>query len=238
MDVVFKIILAAHIAIGICALTLFWFPAFSKKGSPRHKKFGNWYSISMYGVVISGILMASLSILIPELVKPAAFTADVDNSKVRESIIRFAVLLLHLSILTLVAVRYGKLVLTAKVDRQRLKSPFQLLITGALLMSGIVIFWRGMIDQHILMLIFGPLGIFISLTNLHFTFKRQIKPRDWLVEHLGGYIGSGIAAFTAFLSFGGRHIFASSGYLQLAFWIAPGVIGVLFIFFLSRKYAN
>lgn len=61
---------------------------------------------------------------------------------------------------------------------------------------------------------------------------------DWLKEHLGAYIGSGISAYTAFISFGGRQVFDTSGDLQLAMWVAPGVVGALFIFFLSRKYAN
>lgn len=238
MDIVFKIILAAHITVGICALILFWFPAFSKKGSPRHKQFGNWYSLAMYAVVISGMLMALLAMLIPELVKPEAFKAGADHTDVRQGIVRFALLLFHLALLTLVSVRYGKLVLKAKVNQQSIKGSFQLLITFALLVSGAFILWYGIVDGHILMLVFGPLGLFISLTNLHFTFKRTIKPTDWLVEHLAGYIGSGIAAYTAFIAFGGRHIFVSSGYMQLVFWVAPGVVGVLFIFPLSRKYAN
>ena len=129
MDIIFKIMLAGHISVGMCALFLFWFPAYSKKGSPRHKKFGNWYTLSMYGVVITGMAMALLSIAIPEWVKPEAFVDSVNKAEVREGIVRFALLLFHLSLLTLVSVRYGKLVLKAKVDQQSIKGPFQLFIT-------------------------------------------------------------------------------------------------------------
>lgn len=238
MDIIFKIMLAGHISVGMCALFLFWFPAYSKKGSPRHKKFGNWYTLSMYGVVITGMAMALLSIAIPEWVKPEAFVNSENKAMVREGIVRFALLLFHLSLLTLVSVRYGKLVLKAKVNQQSIKGPFQLFITFALLVSGALILWFGIATGHILMLVFGPLGLFISITNLHFTFKRHIKKTDWLVEHLGGYIGSGIAAYTAFIAFGGRHIFTSTGFMQIMFWVAPGLVGVIFISALSRKYAN
>ena len=179
MDIIFKIMLAGHISVGICALFLFWFPAYSKKGSPRHKKFGNWYTLSMYGVVITGMAMALLSIAIPEWVKPEAFVDSVNKAEVREGIVRFALLLFHLSLLTLVSVRYGKLVLKAKLDQQSIKGPFQLFITFVLLVSGALILWFGIVTGHILMLVFGPLGLFISITNLHFTFKRHIKKTDW-----------------------------------------------------------
>ena len=86
------------------------------------------------------------------------------------------------------------------------------------------------------MMIFGPLGLFIAATNLHFTFKKTVSAKGWLVEHLGAYITSGIGAYTAFISFGGRHLFYTSGYLQLAMWVMPGIIGTIFILVLSRKY--
>jgi hypothetical protein len=238
VQTVFFVIFLGHVVFGICALVLFWFPAFTKKGSPPHRKFGVWYSFVMHGVVVSGISMALLSISIPELVKPDAFSATKDPETVRNSIIGFAVLLLHLSILTLVSVRYGQLVLQAKKDRKVLKQPFQMAITLCLLLSGMAILLKGLSESHLLMLIFGPLGIFIATTNLHFTFKKHAGPKGWLVEHIGAYIGTGIAAYTAFIAFGGRQIFYNSGYLQLAMWVAPGAIGTIFILFLSRKYSK
>ena len=234
----FTTVFMAHIAFGICALTLFWFPAFTRKGSMRHRQFGVWYSNAMYGVVASAVIMASLSITIPELVKPEAFANALDPQKLRASMMRFSILLLHLALLTLVSIRYGQLVLKAKKDRTILKKPLQMLITVGLLLSGLMILKTGLATNHILMLIFGPLGIFIAVTNLIFTFKPSVKPNAWLKEHIGAYIGSGIGAYTAFISFGGRQIFETSGHLQITLWVAPGVIGTVFIFFLSRKYAN
>ncbi|WP_019677505.1 hypothetical protein [Arsukibacterium perlucidum] len=236
MQTIFHIILLTHISFGICALSLFWFPAFTKKGSVKHKKFGLWYSYAMHGIVVTAVLMALLSISMPALVKPDAFANSTQPQAVQQSIINFAWLLLHLALLTLVSVRYGQLVLKAKVDRAVIRQPIQLLMTFGLALSGAAILAKGLISGHILMLIFGPLGLFIAATNLHFTFKKTVSAKGWLAEHLGAYITSGIAAYTAFISFGGRHVFGASGYLQLAMWVAPGIIGTLCIVLLSRKY--
>ena len=238
MDNFFSFLLLCHISIGTMAIVLFWFPTFSKKGSVRHKKFGVWYTYLMHGVVLSAFIMAVLAIFVPELVKPDKFENTMDPEKVRSSISGFAILLLYLSLLTFVSLRYGQLVLKAKKSRDILRSPFHLTITLCLLVGGLLILLKGLLDDHILMLIFGPLGIFISLTNLYFTYKPVAGAKDWLVEHLGAYITSGIGAYTAFISFGGRQLFDTSGVLQLFMWTAPGVIGTIFILLLSRKYSN
>ena len=51
----------------------------------------------------------------------------------------------------------------------------------------------------------------------------------WLVEHLGAFIGSGIAAYTDFLALGGRSMFGDLSQFQLVFWIAPDAIGAITI---------
>lgn len=238
MDDLFSFLLLCHITIGTIALVLFWFPAFSKKGSARHKKFGVWYTYMMQGVVLSAFIMAVLAIFVPELVKPNKFESVADAQAVRSSIVGFAILLLYLSLLTFVSLHYGQLVLQAKRNREILRTPFHIAITLCLLIGGLLILYKGILDEHILMLIFGPLGMFIALTNLYFTYKPVAGSQDWLVEHLGAYITSGIGAYTAFISFGGRQLFEASGMLQLSMWTAPGVIGTIFILFLSRKYSN
>jgi len=95
----------------------------------------------------------------------------------------------------------------------------------------------GIMHQHILMLVFAPLGLTLSISQLRFIFAKQVAPKAWLVEHLGGYIGSGIAAYTAFAAFGGRTLFSDIGAWQYAFWVLPGLIGGIAISRLSRKYS-
>jgi hypothetical protein len=238
MQTIYSFILIAHISIGICSLSLFWFPAITKKGSAKHRQFGVWYTYSMFAIVATAVLMGLLSISMPTLVKPDAFEHSSNPEAVRQAIMNFAWLLLHLALLTLVSLRYGQLVLNVKTDRAAIKQPIQLILTFGLAISGAAILAKGLLSGHMLMMIFGPLGIFIAATNLHFTFKKTVSAKDWLVEHLGAYITSGIGAYTAFISFGGRHIFNTSGYLQLAMWVMPGIIGTIFILVLSRKYDN
>ena len=79
----------------------------------------------------------------------------------------------------------------------------------------------------------------VSSGNLsYYIFKKSIKKREWLIEHLGNIIGAGIGAYTAFFAFGGRRFLAEifAGQLQVVPWILPGVIGGIAIAYLSKRY--
>ena len=86
------------------------------------------------------------------------------------------------------------------------------------------------------MMVFAPLGLMIAWGQLRFIFAKEVEPKAWLVEHLSGYIGTGIGAYTAFFAFGGRTLFSDIGAWQYAFWILPGVIGNIAVVLLARKY--
>jgi uncharacterized membrane protein len=54
-----------HIAIGSCALILFWIPVVTRKGNLDHKRFGRYFAYAMYTVSFSGIPMASTDLAFP-----------------------------------------------------------------------------------------------------------------------------------------------------------------------------
>jgi hypothetical protein len=68
--------------------------------------------------------------------------------------------------------------------------------------------------------------------------SKELKHKQWVIEHLGAMIGSGIGAYTAFFAFGGRQLFENLGNVQIIFWVAPGVIGSIAITILSRNYTT
>ena len=82
------------------------------------------------------------------------------------------------------------------------------------------------------------LGLLLAVSMLRYCLKAKVARRQWVLEHIGSFIGSGIGAYTAFLAFGGRTLFEGLGYWQLVFWIAPGVVGSIASAILCRKYAK
>ena len=232
MTISYQIVLYSHILAGAIALILFWVPVTAKKGALNHRKFGAHYRHAMQCAIATGAILASVwlfapTVLYPDIARNPAAAAELQ---------RFAIFLLHLAVQMYASVMMGQWALDAKQSRRSLRcfsrTAPALLLTATSLYIGVI----GIMNQHILMLIFAPLGLSISIGQLRFIFAKQVAPKAWLVEHLGGYIGSGIAAYTAFAAFGGRTLFSDIGAWQYAFWVLPGLIGGIAISRLSRQY--
>lgn len=226
----------AHILIGTAALILFWIPIVSRKGGVDHRKFGKIYSMVMYAVAATGALMAIIVLYDPMLIHGHRLSdvsrADVFTSRMRV----FYSLLLFLSLLVYVGIRHGQLALKAKTNHSVMRSPTHLFLNFLLCLSSIALLGSGINNSHTLSIIFGVLGLAGSIGNLRFCLKNNVGKQRWLVEHLSSYIGTGIGAYTAFLTFGGRSLFSDIGSWQLVFWVLPGVIGGIAIHFYSKKY--
>ncbi len=65
MQLIHESALYLHIAVGACALLLFWVPVFTRKGNMDHKRFGRIFGYAMYTVAGSGVIMSSLDLLFP-----------------------------------------------------------------------------------------------------------------------------------------------------------------------------
>jgi uncharacterized membrane protein HdeD (DUF308 family) len=190
----------------------------------------------MYGVSATGVLMALL-VLIDPLGIHGGDLSKVADPQAKAAMIRsFWTFLLYLSLLTVTSVRHGLLVLACKQNRQPLRQFRHLILTVSLTALGPVLAWWGHQSGMTLLMIFGGLGLFVGANMLHYSFKQKLDKNHWLIEHLGAMIGSGIAAYTAFFSFGMRRLMTDSGALQLLAWILPGIIGTIFIRYLSNHY--
>jgi len=233
-----------HIAIGSCALMVFWIPVFTRKGNLDHKRFGRYFASAMYIVAASGFLMSSLDLLFPLSMHADGIQMTLAEEREAIAEIRsFAIFLFSLSILVFTSTRQGWLAIQVKEDRQALRTPVHTFLCLALVLVGISLFVTGIIYQSVLFMVFSVLQVVIGLSNLRYNFKTEHKPKQWWIEHLRGLIGSGIGAYTAFFVFGGRRIFDSifSGAFadaSLILWVAPGVIGGIAIAWLSRHYES
>jgi hypothetical protein len=238
MNAIYSLSQMIHIFAGACALVLFWLPTLIKKGSPRHIRAGRYYVNVMYTVAASGFIMAILGLIDPLGLHGDKVVAGGDIEQQILIIRSLRLFLLYLCLLTLTTIRHGVLVLHYKADRQQLKKPTHLILTTSLTALGPVLAIWGYNHHLTLLVIFGILGTLTGSGMLRYSFKATITKMQWWLEHLGSMIASGIAAYTAFFAFGGRHIFEGHGNLQLASWILPGIIGSIAISYLSRFYRN
>jgi uncharacterized membrane protein len=238
MNIIHSALFFIHIIVGSMALLLFWVPFLTKKGSLNHRKFGRHYANVMYAVAASGALMALMVIYAPLVIKHQMVNENTNTELLALNVRIFWSFLLYLSLLTFVNVRHGILVVKHKTQHANMRQWSHLFSIGLLLVSGIMLFSFGIIYSNTLHIVFGVLGAVLALRNGHFCLSKSVSTNRWLVEHLSAFIGSGIAAYTAFLAFGGRNMFAGLDQWQLFFWITPGVIGAIAITRMSRKYKN
>lgn len=234
MQLIHQSLFLIHIIFGITALLLFWVPIVSKKGSLNHRRFGNAYKYVMYVVAGGGILMALQVIAYPLVIKGEYFNGTNEQSFVNQ-IRSFYAFIIYLGLINIVCIRQGLLALSCKKDTIILRTWPQLSLNIILLLGGIALLAYGALNARTLQIVFGILGIVLAFQNLRYTFAKTLTPKRYLHEHLAGFIGSGIGSYTAFVSFGGRHLFSELGQWQLIFWILPGVIGSFAITYYSKQ---
>lgn len=220
-----------HITAGAIALVLFWVPVVSHKGGMNHKRFGKIYQWSMLLVAYSGILMAALVAFVPAEVKPGNATAATAQTQL------FAWFLAYLGLLIIALAHYGQHVVLAKQNRALLRANFIPALLVLLCLNGILLLITGLAKFMPLLVAFGVLGTHLSVSSLRYIFRQTVAPSQWLKEHLGAFLGSGIAAYTAFFVFGGSRLLSLPGYWYLLLWLGPGVVGSILIARWSRRYA-
>ncbi|MFC3034710.1 hypothetical protein ACFOEE_19580 [Pseudoalteromonas fenneropenaei] len=240
MKILFDIALYTHIALGCIALLLFWVPVVASKGSKLHNFTGKWYTLCMQVVAGCGVLCSALVILDPLTVHPRHFIDPQQAALYIEQSRAFASFLLMLSFLVLTGVTHGMRVIQDKASRQRLRRFDMLCLYLALLLSSLYTLYLGIIANNMLFNIFATIGILSVAGILRYTFKKELKPREWVIEHLGAMLGSGIGVYTAFSAVGGRHVLAVLLSEQWIFisWIVPSVIGTAAILWSTRYYRS
>jgi len=221
MDQFDKIILILHIVAGFTSLAIFTIPVVVKKGSKLHNLVGKYYSYTMWVVVVT------------------AFVLSINNMIMEQYII--AAFLGFLSIITAVPLWYG-----IAAVKYKMKAPLSFLrkkrfLYQLVFFAGLGLFVFGLLttvpNAKILMMIFGGLG----LSNFKHAFKSIEKEQEsynWLNDHIEGMITTGIAAYTAFLVFGGGQMLGHmiSGRFTIIFWVLPSIIGTLIIINMKKKF--
>jgi hypothetical protein len=238
MSIIHSSLFYLHILFGSMALLLFWVPLVSKKGGLDHRKFGFYYTTTMYVVAATGALMAVLVISAPLVIKQHFINENTNTELLALRLRVFWSFLLYLSLLTFVSLRHGQLALKHKKQHHKMRDWPHLLSIGMLFLGGLALAAAGFVYSNTLHVVFGILGTVSALQTGHYCLVKQVSAHKWLMEHFSSMIGSGIGAYTAFIAFGGRTLLSEFGSIQILFWIAPGVVGTIAITKLSRKYKD
>ncbi|MFT5541615.1 MAG: hypothetical protein ACI97K_001069 [Glaciecola sp.] len=236
MTMIHSALFILHILFGTTALILFWVPLFTEKGRLNHVKFGRYYKNTMYTVAASGALMALMVIAMPLVIKADVLSENADMDKAAYNLRVFWSFLFYLSILSFTGTRHAIAVLNVKDNRQQLRTVGYLFPIVLLTAGGPFIFYLGYAFNQTLHMIFGVLGLLVGASMLRYCLQKEIKNRQWIIEHIGAMMGSGIGAYTASLAFGGRTVLGDLGQWQLLFWVAPGVIGSVISAVFCKKY--
>jgi hypothetical protein len=148
--------------------------------------------------------------------------------------------LLMLSVLVFNNVRQSVWVLKAKADRSILRSTSHLFMIACLGLLGLTIGVIGFSHSNTLFMIFSGICIINSIGMTYYIFKPKLKPREWIIAHLGNIFGAGIGAYTAFFAFGGRRFLSEIfvGNLQIIPWVLPAIIGLVATQIYTKKYKN
>jgi uncharacterized membrane protein len=221
MDTLIQIVLTTHVVAGFTSLALFFIPAFARKGGKLHNMVGRWYVYGMWTVVATALLLCAARLY--------------QGHFVQALFLGFLALLTSGPLYHGIAVLRNKQRPSAKMQKTYLAFEITLAIAGTYL-AGAGLGWWGP-GGHALLIIFGILGMVITIPGLIDRYRGREKEYDWLVEHFSGLLITAVAAFTAFFAFGGRRIFGNlfEGNLEIIAWVAPTILGVAFIRYYKWK---
>jgi len=208
-----------HVVAGLLALVLFWVPALSRKGGAVHRRAGRFYAWAMCLVIASAAPLALRFLWLGRW--------------------QDGVFLGYLGVITGSALWSGRAALAPGRDPRRFYGPTVASLGLLNLISGLAVLAVGLHTGTWLFAFFAMIGLMAAAE----TWGRLRRPIDdphwWIDEHIGGMIGTGIAAHVAFLNFGARALvpgYDLSGATALFAWLAPVAAGIVAAEWATRHY--
>lgn len=239
MPTLHTILLYLHIVLGAIPLVLYWVPVVARKGGTLHIQAGKVFYYLMLTVAGSGIVLCVVGLSDPVGIYTAG--KQMSSEQVQRMLVwrvPLSQFLLLLSLLTWVTVRHAIAVLQAKSDRSLLRRWYYQGPVLVLFPLALFVAYKGITIGMPLLLIFAIVSLITASTISYYVYKKQIQPRQWIIEHFSAMIGSGIAVYTAFFAAGGRRMLSQwlPGEWQLVSWLAAPVIGVTAMILLTGYY--
>lgn len=239
MQAFHSFLVTSHIVVGAVALALFWVPVFAAKGSSLHVGAGKYYSIAMYIVSVTALIASVMVLADPiGIRRPGMELAPDEIARLTERFRIGGLFLLMLSVLVFSSVHHGLMAVRERRTPGVLSTPLHRAMILSLGALGLLVGVIGLQKSAVLLIIFGGISVMASIGMFRESRIQRLTRKDRIVAHLGGLLGSGIGAYTAFFAFGGARFFADllPGQWQVVSWVIAPVIGTIAISRLSKKY--
>lgn len=241
MNTLHSLLVNIHIAVGAVSLVLFWIPVLTRKGSPIHVRSGKFYALGMYIVSITAFVASMMVIIDPVGIRRPGLEFDAEEMAQMASGFRIGSLfLLMLSVLVFTSIHHGLKAIRERHAPGVLRSRGHLTLIVILGLLGLAVAAIGFQHGALLLMIFGGISLAASIGMFRESLPERLSSSERTVAHLGGLIGSGIGAYTAFFAFGGARFFAEllPGQWQVVPWVVAPIIGTIAISRLSRRYRD
>ncbi len=233
VNVLFDILILAHVATGFVGLAAFWVPLFARKGGRVHVQAGRIFTYCAYVVTLSAVT-ASAGRIVSFQVQGIAFAE-------RPDLYGFALFLGYLGVVTFATVRQAMRVVATRRAPETLRTPFHEALGWASIAGSVAVIafalgvWS---DSSPILLGLSPIGIFTGSSMLRLMRNPGGQHMGWFYSHLGSMLGGGIAFHTAFIVFGAQRVWAYelAGPLAIVPWILPTVVGIPAIVVWTRYY--
>ena len=233
VNVLFDILILAHVATGFVGLAAFWVPLFARKGGRVHVRAGRIFTYCAYVVTLSAVT-ASAGRIVSFQVQGIAFAE-------RPDLYGFALFLGYLGVVTFATVRQAMRVVATRRAPETLRTPFHEALGWASIAGSVAVIafalgvWS---DSSPILLGLSPIGLFTGSSMLRLMRNPGAQHMGWFYSHLGSMLGGGIAFHTAFIVFGAQRVWAYelAGPLAIVPWILPTVIGIPAIVVWTRYY--
>jgi uncharacterized membrane protein len=214
----YEFIRALHYAIGVLALLCFWTSAFSRKGSPLHKRVGKIYLLTMVGILLTSI----------PLVTALLWNGRIFNGS----------FLAYLFVITSTSLWLSWRAIRDKRQPTRYFGRVYQTLAVINLLAGGAVLALGLSKAQLVFAAFSLVGLLNGVSMLRNIRNPPTHPQWWLREHLAAMGGNGIATHIAFSLIGLPKLLpaVNAEWLNIAGWIGPLVIGVVGISWASRKY--
>ncbi len=209
MEPLITVVIYIHAALGGIGLLTGIGSMSVKKGSKLHKRLGNIFAYSMITSCV--------------LILPIAWLPN------HESLFLFLI-----SLFTIYLILAGRRALTFKLPSKDKAGAFDIGLSSAMFIFSLFMLGIGIygffeaVEDYILYMVFGGLGLFLTIQNFTFYKKFKSNKKAWLLAHLTYMIAGLIAAITAF-------IVAGLKFWTITAWVLPSVIGTFFIIYWRRK---
>ena len=214
------ILLPPHIAAGVIALAAMIVPLVTRKGSRLHRRAG-WVFVT----AMSFVSLTAFALAIWRFTR-----ADAQHPNAHAN----GLFLFYVATLTAAGVSSGVRALRFKSRTAAHRGAWDLGIAAANVAMALVTLAYGLVDGRTLFVAFSFVGLFTGSGQLVYWLRTPRERMHWWFAHMGGMLGSCIAALTALVVVNagrfGTRTFAT------AIWIAVPAIGVPAIFAWTAYY--